>query len=67
MERQLAMQLGQLQLNIQSLMTHAAANLELFANSDEIQAYLLSENESDRYQLLQPSLLRLLGTGTPTP
>ena len=55
------MQLGQLRLNSQSLMANAAANLELFANSTQIQAYLLNENEADRYLLLQPSLLRLLG------
>ncbi len=59
-ERQLQMQLGQLRLSSRTLMTNVAANLELFANSAEMHAYLLNENEADRYLLLQPSLLRLL-------
>ena len=55
-------QLEQLRWNSVSLMNNAVANLELFSNSTQIQDYLLNENERDRYQLLQPSLLRLLGS-----
>ncbi|HEY9149254.1 MAG TPA: cache domain-containing protein, partial [Gammaproteobacteria bacterium] len=62
LQRELTTLLGQLQLTSQALMDTAAANLELFANSTQIQAYLLNDSESDRYLLMQPSLLRLLAS-----
>jgi diguanylate cyclase (GGDEF)-like protein len=61
-QRELTTLLGQLQLTSRALMDTAAANLELFANSSQIQAYLLNDSEADRYLLMQPSLLRLLAS-----
>ncbi len=40
----------------------ARANIELFAGSSLITRYLLVEDESERYALLQPSLLSLLSS-----
>ena len=62
LQRELTTLLGQLQLTSQALMDTAVANLELFANSAQIQAYLLNDSEADRYLLMQPSLLRLLAS-----
>jgi diguanylate cyclase len=61
-QRELTTLLGQLQLTSRALLDTAAANLELFANSSQIQAYLLNDSEADRYLLMQPSLLRLLAS-----
>ena len=38
------------------------ANLKLFAESVLLQSYLRTEDEEERYTLLQPSLLRLFGS-----
>lgn len=61
-ERELATLLGQLNMQSNALMSTAKANMQLFANSNQIQNYLLNESETDRYTLLQPSLLRLLSS-----
>lgn len=61
-QRELTTLLGQLQLTGRALLDTTTANLELFANSSQIQAYLINESEADRYRLLQPSLLRLLAS-----
>lgn len=61
-ERELTTLLGQLQLYGRTFQDTTTANLELFANSSQIQSYLLNESEADRYHLLQPSLLRLLAS-----
>lgn len=61
-EQELETLLGQLQLYGRDLQATAVANLQLFANSGQIQAYLLDESEVNRFQLLQPSLLRLLAS-----
>lgn len=59
-KRELSTLLAQTKMRSIALMTTAKANLELFANSNQIQTYLLSEDETNRFVLLQPSLLRLL-------
>lgn len=61
-EQELGTLLGQLQLYGRDLQSTAIANLQLFTNSSQIQAYLLDESEVNRFQLLQPSLLRLLAS-----
>ena len=38
------------------------ANLELYSESVLLQSYLLTEDEEERYTLLQPTLLRLFGS-----
>lgn len=61
-QRELTTLLGQLELTGRALLDTTRANLELFANSGQIHAYLLNDNEADRYLLMQPTLLRLLAS-----
>lgn len=60
--REMQSLLSQLELHTQALLTTTQANLELFANSGQLQSYLLNPSESDRFLLLQPSLLRLFSS-----
>ncbi|MCK7581648.1 MAG: hypothetical protein MZV65_42535 [Chromatiales bacterium] len=50
--------LEQLQHKLDEKMEHAVADVQLFANAALLHQYLLSSNESERYTLLQPPLLR---------
>lgn len=51
--------LTQMSQHNQETLDTAVANIGLFASSGQLHTYLLAESEADRYQLLQPSLLRL--------
>lgn len=61
-ERELSTLLGQLKMHNLALVATAEANLQLFANSNQLHTYLLNDSETDRYTLLQPSLLRLFAS-----
>jgi diguanylate cyclase (GGDEF)-like protein len=61
-EREVVSLMNQLYQHHQETVETAVANVQLFANSAQLQTYLLTESEADRYQLLQPSLLRLLAS-----
>ncbi|MCP4899410.1 MAG: response regulator [bacterium] len=60
--RELSTLLGQLSRRVQGVVDTADANARLFAGSGQLHRYLLTEDETDRYELLQPSLLRLLAS-----
>lgn len=61
-ERELSTLLNQLKMHSMAMMTTAEANLDLFANSSQLHTYLLNKSETERYSLLQPSLLRLFSS-----
>ncbi|MBU1190760.1 MAG: EAL domain-containing protein [Gammaproteobacteria bacterium] len=61
-ERELSTLLNQLKMHSMAMMTTAEANLDLFANSSQLHTYMLNESESERYSLLQPSLMRLFAS-----
>lgn len=50
---------AQLRLGLQATVQTAIANVELLSHSTLVQQYALTENERQRYTLLQPALLNL--------
>lgn len=54
--------LDQVGRQVQDHLRTTQANLELFSESVLLQSYLLTEDEEERYTLLQPTLLRLFGS-----
>ena len=56
---QMTILLDQLSENFQVHMNVASANAKLFANSSQMRAYALTEDEEERYLLMLPSLLKL--------
>ena len=48
--------------NLQSHRTTVRANIELFAGSQLLKKYILTEDEADRYSLMQPALMRLFAS-----
>lgn len=48
--------------NLQSHRTTVRANIELFAGSQLLKKYVLTEDEADRYSLMQPALMRLFAS-----
>lgn len=58
--RQMETLMGQVARFMEARVETARANIALFSGSDVLRRYLLVEDEAQRFQLLQPSLLRLL-------
>ena len=56
---QMATLLDQIELYAGSLTQSAEANVELFSRSEVLHRYVRTEDEMDRYTLMQPTLLRL--------
>lgn len=56
---QVAVILDQMVDKYLDVQTTAEANVELFSNSELLHKYLLTQSEADRYELLQPHLLKL--------
>lgn len=56
---QMQLLLDQTQQQTQSFVDNAAANAELFSNSNLMDRYVLVEDEAERYDLMQPAMLRL--------
>ena len=54
--------LEQLQQRVNSTLQTTLANLDLFANSPLLKKYLLTADEQERFQLMQPSLLQLFAS-----
>jgi signal transduction histidine kinase len=54
--------LEQLEFNFRAKTETARANIELFASSHILEKYVVTEDESERYALIQPALLRLFGS-----
>jgi predicted signal transduction protein with EAL and GGDEF domain len=52
----------QLHINLTALVRTAEANIELFANSPLLHKYVLTENEQQRFELLQRALLDLFAS-----
>ncbi len=55
----LAVLLDQLGRNVQSTLAMTQANLEQFSRSGLLEKYILTQDETERISLLQPTLLRL--------
>jgi len=62
MLRQMSSFLHQLEMHTESRIQNARANIELFAGSSLVERYMLTEDEHERYSLIQPSLLRLFAS-----
>ena len=58
-QQEMQVRLQQVEMQFESLLDTAKANIELFSGSNLLHQYVLLENEEDRYELLQPALLRL--------
>jgi two-component system, sensor histidine kinase and response regulator len=54
--------LDQLEYNFRAKTETAKANVELFSSSHILEKYVTAEDETERYALLQPSLLRLFNS-----
>ena len=54
--------LEQVALNLESRARTLEANVELFAANALVKKYVLTSDEEERYNLMQPALLRLLDT-----
>jgi len=59
---QMSTLLRQIDLHLDSYLSNAKANIELLADSDLMTRYMLVEEEAERYELLQPSILNLLSS-----
>ena len=57
--RQMQTLLDQIEQRVQAEIAAASANATLFSGSDILQRYLKTEDEDQRFQLLQPTLLKL--------
>ncbi len=56
---QMQLLLNQTQQQTKSYIDNATANTRLFSSSNLMDRYVMVENEADRYELVQPALLRL--------
>lgn len=56
---QMSLLLDQTQQQTQSFIDNTTANTKLFSSSNLMDRYVLIESEADRYDLMQPALLRL--------
>lgn len=54
--------LDQVSRNASAYLSTVQSNIELFSGSNLIKQYILTTNESDRYSLMQPSLIRLFSS-----
>lgn len=59
---QMNIMLSRTEEQVDSVADTARANVHLFAHSDLIQRYVMVEDDADRYDLMQPSLLRLFAS-----
>ncbi len=60
--REVDLVLGRISSELQTRMSAARANAALFASADLLERYLLTDSEYERYELMQPALLRLLSS-----
>ena len=54
--------INQVNSNLEKNITTAIANIDLFSRSNLVKKYILTEDESTRYTLMQPSLMRLFSS-----